>query len=129
MTRYPTPYGSQKVCAIRHESTDPRKHDALSHLTDFDVTTLPAASVDVAESELVAKLLTEIALLAPVTRRVMDARLDGLTLGEVGALIGRSRERVRQIEREGVVRVRDRLGRFVADVPGEWWSGGVWEAM
>lgn len=102
-SRYPHRYGSQAVYAIRHESIAPHKRDALAHLTDLDPDTLEAPAVDVATVELLALLRAAVAQLPERMRVVVEARMDGATLKEAGALVGLCPERVRQIEREAVV--------------------------
>lgn len=102
-SRYPHRYGSQAVYAIRHESTAPHKRDALAHLTDIDPTTLEAPAVDVATVELLALLRAAVATLPDRMRVVVEARMDGATLAEVGRLVGLSTERARQIELAAVL--------------------------
>lgn len=106
----------------------PRSTDALAHLADADLAALPAEPVDYADAELVARALAIVATMGPQTRAVMAARMDGATLAEAGAAIGRSGQRALQIEREAHARVRDRLARWIDNEPGNWRAGGAWEA-
>ncbi len=58
-----------------------------------------------------ALLRAAVARLAPRTQRVLAARFaEGLLLREVGAELGLTKERVRQIERNGLAALRKRLG-------------------
>lgn len=76
-----------------------------------------------------ARLAAALATLPERHRVVIEARMDGLSLAEAGRLIGRSRERAAQIEREVVCRLREgRFGLcrwFDAEEPNPW--GGVWK--
>ena len=78
----------------------PRRHDALAHVVAADLDGIEAPEVDVETLELVAKLHAAIATLPDRVRVVVEARLDGATLREAGALIGVSGQRAAQIERE-----------------------------
>lgn len=129
ISRYARPCHAQHVCNIAHgrQMPDrPRKRDALAHLTPGDPNDHAAPTVDVADAELVARMLDVVAGMSPQARAVIEARLDGATLKEAGAVIGRSGQRALQIERQAHAKVRDRLSRWVENEPGNWRAGGEW---
>ena len=57
-------------------------------------------------AERIAAVRRAIAALPETLRFVVEQRLDGLTLEEIGAKLGRSRERARQIERDALRALR-----------------------
>ena len=88
----------------------PRRYDALAHVVAADLAEIEAPEVDVETLELVAKLHAAIATLPDRVRVVVEARLEGATLREAGALIGVSGERARQVEQETICAWRDSIG-------------------
>ncbi|MCE5247615.1 MAG: sigma factor-like helix-turn-helix DNA-binding protein [Candidatus Polarisedimenticolia bacterium] len=59
-------------------------------------------------------LRAAIAALPTPQRTCIEGRLRGLTLADVGAAMGRSRERARQLERDALAALRAALARFGA---------------
>lgn len=102
----------------------PRRHDALAHVVAADLDAIEAPEVDVETLELVAKLHAAIATLPDRVRVVVEARLDGATLREAGALIGVSRERAWQIEQKAICALREArhgiVRMYTVEVPAPW---------
>ena len=88
----------------------PRRFDALSHVAPDDPDTLAAPEVDMDLPAQLARLTAALDTLPERHRVVIEARMDGLSLVQAGARIGRSGQRAAQIEREVVCRLRE--GRF-----------------
>lgn len=132
ISRYARPCHAQHVCNIkqgRQMPDRPRKRDALTHVADIDPDTLAAPEVDYDLPAQLARLAAALDTLPERHRVVIEARMDGLSLAEVGRLIGRSGQRVAMIERQVVCRLREgRFGLcrwFDAEEPNPW--GGVWK--
>ncbi len=95
--------------------------------SDTALIDLVADPARTAEDELVASADTEvlrgiIAELPPGQRDAIEGRLAGKTLAEIGAARGVTRERIRQLEFQAFMRIRDALRRAGYQIPKLEWE-------